>query len=137
MTRLFYLRAAKVIMVFVAMSVAASVTMTQAAPLPEGAAASGGVAQSGNCSGGPQQDEHCLPGGPGSPAGSNSTPTPPVTPPVPPPTMPPVIPPARPSVTFPIVPPPGIPPEELPTFIWGRANATLHIHDENQDVTYR
>lgn len=27
-------------------------------------------------------------------------------------------------------------PEELPKFIWGRAKATLLIHDENQDVTY-
>lgn len=41
-----------------------------------------------------------------------------------------------PPVTLPIMPPPGILPEELSNFIWGTAKATLHIHDDNQDVTY-
>ncbi len=120
-----------VIMAVVAMSVVASVAMAQAAPLSEGAAASGGVAQSGNCPDVQQQGEHCLPGIPGSPAGSNSTPTPPVTPPVQPPTVPPVTPPAMPPVTLPIVPPSG-----MPQFIHGWAIATFHIHDDDHDVTY-
>jgi hypothetical protein len=134
MTRLLCFRVAMVIMAVVAMSVAASVAMAQAAPLSEGAAASGGVAQSGNCPGGQQQDEHCLPGGPGSPARPGGPIHPPVTPPVPPPVTPPVVP--------PIVPPPGIPsatrPQdpELPLYINGWAKATLHIHDDDRDVIY-
>lgn len=118
-------RAAFFIMALAAVSAAVSVPTAQSVPLSEGSPASGGtVPQSGTCPAGGQQDEHCLPGGPGSPPGSNSTPPPPVTPP----TMPPV--------TFPIVPPPGIQPEELPKFIWGRAKAMLHIKDNDQDVTY-
>lgn len=49
--------------------------------------------------------------------------SPPVTPPITPPVRPPIL-------------PPGRPPEDLTKLIWGRADATLHIHDENQDVTY-
>ena len=79
----------------------------------------GTVPQSGNCPAGRQQDEHCLPGGPGSP-------------------------PVRPGgpVHPPVRPPPGIPPasqpadSEAPEKIVGWAEATLHIHDNDQDVTY-
>ena len=130
-------------MALVAVSAAVSVQMAQAAPLSEGAPAySGNVPQSGTCPAGGQQDEQCLPGGLGSPAGSNSTPTPPGTPPVPPPTVPPGTPPAMPPTTLPIAPPSGRPqatrPQdpELPLYIIGYASATLHIHDDDHDVIY-
>ena len=135
-----------VILVLIAFSAMVRPPLAHPMQLPEGATASGGgVSRSENCPGGRQQDEPCLPGGQGSPAGSDSTPTPPVTPPVPPPTMPPVIPPAMPPTTFPIAPPSGIPPvmpagppphPHFPLFIWGTAKAMLHIHDGDQDVTY-
>lgn len=112
-------RALPVIVALVALSVVASVPTAQAAPLSEGATASGGtVPQSGNCPGGQQQDVHCLPGGQGSPARPGG----PIQPP--------------------IMPPPGIPPatqpadREGPEKIVGWAKAMLHIHDDDQDVTY-
>ena len=121
-------RSWRVIAAIVALSVVASVPMARAAPPANGGTASGVVVpQSANCSVGGQQDAHCLPGGPGSPA----RPSGPIHPPVPPP----VTPPGTLPIT-PLAPPPGIPPKELPNFIWGRAKATLHIHDDDQDVTY-
>lgn len=117
-------RGAMVIMALVAVSAVVSVPMASAAPLPEGATASGGVVpQSPNCSAGREEDEGCVPRGPGSP-------TRPGVPGLPP------IPPITPPVGPPIMPPPGIPPEELPGFIGGTAKATLHLTDDHQDVTY-
>lgn len=123
-----------VIMALAAVSAAVSVPMAQSVPLSEGAPASGGsVPQSGNCPGGRQQDELCLPGSSGSPAGPNATPTPPVIPPG----MPPVTPPAMPPGTFPIAPSVTRPQDpDLPQLILGWATATLHIHDDDQDVIY-
>lgn len=123
-------------MALVAVSAAVSVSTAQAASLSDGATASGGtVSQSGDCSGGRQQDEHCLPVGPGSPPVRPGGPIhPPVTPPVPPSVTPPVVP--------PVTPPPGRPqatrPQdpELPLYITGWAKATLHIHDDDHDVIY-
>ena len=116
-------RALPVVLAVAALSAVGSVSMVQAASPSEGAPVPGGmVSQSGNCPGGRQPDGHCLPGGPGTPAGSGS------------PIHPPVVPPA--------VPPPGIPSAtqsqdpELPQFIHGWATATFHIHDDDRDVTY-
>lgn len=117
-----------VIAALVALSVVAAVPLAQAVPLAEAAPASGGtVSQSGDCPGGSQQDEHCVPGGPGShPAGPGGPIHPPITPPVVPPAMPPS---GRPRVTQ---------PEDFYTipFILGHAKATLHIHDDDHDVIY-
>ena len=114
------------------LSVVAVVPQARSAPLPGGATASGGVVpQSPNCSAGREEDEGCVPRGPGSPTSPGGPVLPPVTPPAPPSVTPPITLPVG-----PLVPPPGIPPEELSNFIWGWAKATLHIHDENQDVTY-
>ena len=131
MAQLFPFRVLRVVMALVVVSAAAVVPMAPAAPLSEGTTASGGtVSQSGDCPGERQQDEHCLPGGPESPAGSDSSPSQPVTPP------------ARPPVTRPIEPPPGIPrgtqhqDTEFPFAIIGVASAKLHIHDDDQDITY-
>lgn len=125
-------------MALVAVSVAVPVASGQSTPLSEGTTGIGGaVSQSGNCPAERQADGHCLPGGPGNPAGSDSTPTPPVTPPIPL-----VTPPVVPPTTLPITPPSGRPsatrPEEpeLPEFIHGWATATFHIHDGDHDVTY-
>lgn len=112
-------RGTMVIMALVAVSAAAYVVTANASSLSEGATASGGtVPQSGNCPAGRQADGHCLPGGQGSPARPGG----PIQPP--------------------IMPPPGIPPvarpadREGPQKIVGWAKAMLHIHDDDQDVTY-
>lgn len=107
-----------VILPLVAASASAFVPIAQAAPPPEAATASGGtVPQSGNCPAGREQDEHCLPGGLGSPARPGG--------PIRPPVMPPGIPPASQPAD-----------SEAPEKIVGWAEATLHIHDDDQDVTY-
>lgn len=99
--------AAMVIGALVALSAVASMPIVRAAPLPDGATASGGVLhQPADCSDTREEHERCIPRGPGSPT--------------------------RPGVP---VFPPVTPPEELPKFIWGRAKATLHIKDDDQDVT--
>jgi hypothetical protein len=135
MAELFRFRVLIVVTAIMTVGTFPSLPMAQVVPLSEGAPASGEIVpQSGNCPGGRQRDADCLPGGAGSSAGSDSTPTPPVTPPIPPATMPPV--------TFPIVPPSGRPPTtqsqdpEFPQFIHGWAIATFHIHDDDHDVTY-
>ena len=105
-----------------AVSTAVSVPIVQAAP-------------PGNCPGGSQQEEHCLPGGPGSPpAGPGGPIHPPVTPPVPPPGTPPVVPPTSPPSGRPQATRPQDP--ELPLFVIGLAKATLHIYDADRDIVY-
>jgi hypothetical protein len=123
-------RGMMVIMALVAVSTTPSVRMAQASPPSEVTTASGGThTQSGNCPNGQQQDEHCLPGGPGSPPARPGGPIhPSITPPVVPP----------------IVPPPGIPSAVQPvdpeatgyTDVVGWAKATLHVKDDSQDVRY-
>lgn len=72
-----------------------------------------------------------MPGGPGrAPTGQGGPIHPPVTPPTVPPGTPPVAPPTgRPEATH-------LQDPELPEFIHGHARATLHIHDDDHDVTY-
>lgn len=135
MAELFRFRVLIVVTAIMTVGTFPSLPMAQVVPLSEGAPASGEIVpQSGNCPGGRQRDADCLPGGAGSSAGSDSTPTPPVTPPIPPATMPPV--------TFPIVPPSERPSATrpqgpvLPLYVIGSAKATFHIHDADRDIVY-
>jgi len=103
---------------------------TAIVPIAQGG---GVVPLSSSCSAGREEDEGCLPRGPGSPA----RPSGPIHPPVPPP----VTPPGTLPIT-PLAPPPGIPqatrPQDpdLPIFILGSATATLHVHDTDRDIVY-
>ena len=114
-------RGTMVSMALVVLSAVASIPITHASPPPESATASGGVVpQPADCSDAWKENERCVPRGSGTP----TRPGEPVLPPGPPITLP--------------VGPPAEPPEDLhsPQFIFGRAQATLHLTDDDQDVTY-
>lgn len=137
-----WFRVLPIIVPLVALTAAASALMARATPPPEAAPVSGGVVpQLPNCSADRQDDPRCLPGGPGGTTGQGQSVVPPIVPPETPPPIPPLTPPTTPPA-FPFTPQPVGPhtkPPEAPhsaPYIAGWAKASLHIKDENQDVTY-
>ena len=122
-----------VLLAFLAFSTFSSVVTVYAALPPEYLVASGGVVpQSGNCSAARPDDEQCLPQRPQSQTGPGQSvipPVPPITPPITPPPFPPT-----PGRSYRQANQPDDP--HSAQFMVGWAKATLHIHDENQDIKY-